>query len=224
MYVQFSQPMKTIGNLEKIRLIDAQGNDIHGAIFNNVYELWDQNQELLTLLLDPARVKTGLEANKSMGRALRSGNTYQLIIEGLEDINHQKMKERFVKEINIVGADTIAPATDLWVIKTPRARSLSELEIKFPDMLDWISMQHRLIVKDYGQEIVQGSISIAEKERCWKLTPKKPWEPGNYTLHINARLEDPSGNNLNGPFDHKSGSLQYESEDEVVELSFTITE
>ena len=30
-----------INNLENIKLIDAAGKEIKGAIFNNVYELWD---------------------------------------------------------------------------------------------------------------------------------------------------------------------------------------
>jgi len=224
MYVLFSQPMKTDGNLEKIKLIDADGNVIQGAIFNNVYELWDKNQQQLTLLFDPSRVKKGLKANEIMGRALRPGIKYRLIIDGLEDINHRQMKNRFVKEFHVGMADTIPPAIDSWKIITPISNSLTPLEVYVPEMLDWLSAQQRLIIASERNEIVSGSVSLENMERCWKFFPEKPWSTGMYILHINTRLEDPSGNNLNGLFDHAPGTLKFETEGQARELHFEVPE
>ena len=80
MYLHFSKPMRITGNLEQIKLLDENNNEVVGAIFNNVYELWDDQQQQLTLIFDPARVKTGLVAHQQMGRALQSGKHYTLIV------------------------------------------------------------------------------------------------------------------------------------------------
>ncbi|HAA19186.1 MAG TPA: hypothetical protein DCP28_10590, partial [Cytophagales bacterium] len=73
MYVEFATPMKTTGNLSRIQLKDAQGQVLNGVLFDNVYELWDPDQRQLTLLFDPGRVKTGLQAHDALGRALTPG-------------------------------------------------------------------------------------------------------------------------------------------------------
>jgi len=38
MYIEFSQPMKTVGNIEKIKLIDEHKNEVKNVFFNNVHE------------------------------------------------------------------------------------------------------------------------------------------------------------------------------------------
>ena len=126
MYIQFSKPMKTVGNLEHIQLMDAEGKEIKGAIFNNVHELWDKDQKQLTIIFDPSRVKTGLVANETMGRALQPGNTYQLVISDVEDIDHKKLKEPFIKEFSVVKADTIIPNTENWKIQLPKVKRIRQ--------------------------------------------------------------------------------------------------
>ena len=78
MYLHFSKPMKITGNLERIKLFDENNQEVIGAIFNHVFELWDDQQQQLTLIFDPSRVKTGLQANERMGRALQVGKQYAL--------------------------------------------------------------------------------------------------------------------------------------------------
>ena len=88
-YIQFLEPMKAVHNLENIKLLDENGKEIKGAIFNNVYELWDSRQQQLTLILDPARIKTGLIAHNNLGRALVPNQHFQLVIEKAENIHGQ---------------------------------------------------------------------------------------------------------------------------------------
>ena len=115
-YVQFSKPMKTINNLENIELVDEDGNVVKGAIFNNVYELWDKEQQQLTLILDPARVKTGLVAHKERGRALQAGKSFQLVIRQAEDIYGNQLKVPFIKPIYVIATDTVSPDISHWNI------------------------------------------------------------------------------------------------------------
>jgi hypothetical protein len=222
MYVMFSEPMKTVGNLEHIKLLDPAGNAIEGAIFNNVYELWSPDQKQLTLLFDPARVKSGLVANESMGRALVPGSTYELRIENLENTRHQKMKNPFIKRFYVNEADTLTPNTDRWELILPKSQTQEVLKIKFQGIIDQLSLRHRIAVVADHKEVIKGEITLIENEKEWHFKPNQPWQQGEYFIYVNARLEDPAGNNLNGLFDHKIGSLKYEKEGENIRIPIYI--
>ena len=217
-YVQFSESMKAVNNLENIKLVNEKGQEIVGAIFNNVYELWDSEQKHLTLILDLARVKTGLMANENLGRALVPGEHFQLIIEKAEDIHGKPIEQPFVKEFFVTKADTVMPDVTKWKIIPPISNSKSPLQIAFPQVLDRLSLLNNLRLLDANNEIVKGKIEVTQKEKEWQFTPEEAWKKEDYTLKINSRLEDPAGNNLNGLFDHKIGTLKNSREGKIIEL------
>ena len=222
MYVQFSKPMKTVGNLERIKLMNADGREVVGAIFNNVYELWNDKQTQLTLIFDPARVKTGLQAHDSLGRALSVGESYRLLIQGLEDVHHQPLDAPYTKVIHVAAPDTIPPNTEHWEMVIPTTNSLEPFIVQFPGQLDQLSLKTRLILTKVDKEQVEGIVKLGVLEKSWQFFPAHSWVPGTYLLFINSRLEDPAGNNLNGLFDHKTGSLKHEKEGEIFHLRFQI--
>ncbi|MEM0934178.1 MAG: hypothetical protein AAGJ12_17020 [Bacteroidota bacterium] len=222
MYVQFSTPMKTTGNIEKIKLLDEKGQEVKNVFFNNVHELWNEEQTQLTLILDPARVKTGLQANKTLGRALRPTLNYTLVIKELEDVYHKKMQRPYTKQIQVADADYEMPNTENWRFHTPNANTRDAFIVHFPQMLDYHSLKQRLILTDSENKAVKGLIAIKNQETEWHFSPKEPWQCGNYILHVNSRLEDPSGNNINGLFDHKIGALKYEKEGVVETIPIQI--
>ncbi|MEL7121845.1 MAG: hypothetical protein AAFO07_20525 [Bacteroidota bacterium] len=222
MYIHFSQPMKTIGNLEQIKLLDDSGKEVQGAIFNNVYELWDNEQQQLTLIFDPSRVKTALKVNEELGRALQEGRHYQLVIDSLKDVYGIPLSAPFRKSFWVGPEDVIPPDHITWEIATPPLNTRSPLTIHFPDMLDLFSLQQRLILTHQNNQAIDGNIEIGPYEKTWQLIPARPWQSGNYTLYIHTRLEDPAGNNLNGLFDHKKGELKYATEDVVLQLPILI--
>jgi len=222
MYVTFTRPMKTVGNLEKIRLLDAAGKEVENVFFNNAYELWDQDQRQLTLLLDPARVKTGLRVNAELGRGLKVGKTYRLLIEDLEDVNHQRMLETYTKDFVVVEADLVAPNVNNWHLNTPEAETRQALQLEFPEMLDQYSLRQRLIIVDDLEKAPAGQVYIGPHQRTWFFKPDTPWKAGAYVLLVNTRLEDPAGNNINGLFDHQIGTLKSAIEGETIRIPFTI--
>ncbi len=222
MYICFSQSMKTVGNLEKIKLMDDQGKEVNSAIFGNIYELWDQKQKQLTILFDPARVKTGLQANQILGRALNPRRSYRLVLSGLEDIDGRPIRETFVKEIHVVSPDTIPPRIEDWQLTSPEARSQFPLIVRFPTMLDRLSLMKCLKVFDRSGKEVKGRIELDKQETEWLFFPDAPWKKGDYIIRVNARLEDPAGNNLNGLFDHEIGALKWKKEGESLDLKFAI--
>ena len=221
-YIQFSSPMKTIGNIEKIKLLDENGDEVKNVFFNNAYELWNKEQTQLTLILDPARVKTGLGANAIFGRTLRPNSKYILSINGLEDVNHREMQESFKREWNVVPADYQIPNTENWQFKMPKLNSTDALIVSFPQILDYNSLKQRLLLTDSKKNPIEGLVKIKKQETEWHFSPKNPWPCGDYVLHVNSRLEDPSGNNLNGLFDHKIGALKYEKEGVIETIPFQI--
>ncbi|HAP63906.1 MAG TPA: hypothetical protein DCR93_31940 [Cytophagales bacterium] len=222
MYVEFATPMKTTGNLSRIQLKDAQGQVLNGVLFDNVYELWDPDQRQLTLLFDPGRVKTGLQAHDALGRALTPGATYQLQVAGLEDIYHQSLTEPFIKSFVAGPPDTVAPNFEHWQIAAPHSQTQNPLRVTFPGTVDRMSLLHRLVVCDTALQPILGTVSVQQHETVWQFVPDSPWPSGTYTLNVNTRLEDPAGNNLNGLFDHPTGSLRYAQEGETVSIPFTV--
>ncbi|WP_298519993.1 hypothetical protein [uncultured Kordia sp.] len=222
MYIQFSQPMKTIGNLENIKLIDENGKEVKGAIFNNVHELWDASQTQLTIIFDPARVKTGLIANETLGRALTPNKTFTLVIDNLEDIYGEKLEKPYMKAFSVFSADTIAPDTTIWKIEIPVIESMKPLKLHFFDTVDKMSLQTRIQIFNAENKLIRGKMQIENQEKTWSFIPEKTWKKGTYFITVNSRLADPSGNNLNGLFDHEIGSLKNDREGEIVRLKFLI--
>lgn len=222
MYIQFSKPMKTVGNIEKIKLTDEFGTEVKNVFFNNAKELWNREQTQLTLILDPARVKTGLKTNEALGRPIEPNKNYLLTIDGLEDVYHRKMWTSFQKKITVEKADVTIPEIKNWTFTIPEAKSKNSFEVNFPQMLDYNSLKERLIIADNENNLIEGVVSIKKQETQWSFQPKYYWKSGEYILYVNTRLEDPSGNNLNGLFDHKIGSLRYKKEGVVETIPFRV--
>lgn len=221
MYVHFSKPMKTIGNLEKIKLLDENGQEVVGAIFNNVHELWDKEQTQLTLIFDPSRVKTGLVAHEEKGRALQHGKHYKLTIGQMKDVEGKKLKVA-TKSFYVNTEDRLSPNTAQWTIKMPKANSQLPLIVQFPAMLDRLSLLQRLQLTDKNNQPIDGQVEITEQETEWRFVPTKKWAASDYILYVHGRLEDPCGNNLNGLFDHKIGSLKNEQEGGIEIINLTL--
>lgn len=222
MYIQFSKPMKTINNLKHIKLFDDTGEEVKGVIFNNVYELWNDAQTQLTIIFDPARVKTGLIANELLGRVLKPNQTYHLVINNLQDVYGNYLKESYTKTFSVIKEDIVSPNTDLWKIELPNINTNEDLKISFANSIDMMSLLHKIRIYNSDNEIIKGSIRIGKEEKTIELLPEEKWVKGNYLLKINSRLSDPSGNNLNGLFDHAIGSLKNNQEGKVIEIPLYI--
>jgi len=79
-YVYFDAPMRKETVFPEIVLEDEKGTAIDGVFLANRYSLWSPDGTRLTLLLDPGRVKTGLEASADLGLAIENGHRYSLVV------------------------------------------------------------------------------------------------------------------------------------------------
>ena len=207
-YVQFSAPMQEMDILKHIHLQNEEGKNISGIFFENQYELWSENRTKVTLIIDPGRVKLGLLANNTMGRAFDVGKLYTLKVDSLLlDFNDQKLRNSFSKTFIAVQQDTIAPDTKKWELLLPKVNTCESLVINFNDKIDHISAQTLTKIRKGNKEI-KGKISLQNGEEQWLFTPKNKWQMGEYQVIVHPKLEDIAANSVHQTFDHKTSEFK----------------
>jgi hypothetical protein len=172
-------------------------------------ELWNESNTGLTLYIHPGRIKRGVALKDEMGPVFEPGRRYALVIDrGMRDAAGNPLAAPHRKVFQTVAADRAQPNIRAWEVKSPRARSLQPLEVRFGESLDYALLQRMLWVEKStgpcGNEQtrrVSGKIQVDSNERRWRLTPEGPWEPGTYRLVTDSLLEDLAGNSLKKPFE-----------------------
>lgn len=212
-YVQFSRPMQEMNILQYIRLRDENGGDLSGVFYENQYELWNQERTQVTLIIDPGRVKTGLQAHQTLGRAFVAGRRYVLSIDpGLLDFYDRPVLQGFKHSFIAVAEDIQAPNTALWKHSQPQKNSREALVISFNDTLDHLSALG-LIKVFQGTQEVPGHIVLEKQQQEWHFVPTRPWSEGEYHIRVSARLEDVAANSLHQVFDQKHNSQKQQQSD-----------
>ena len=79
-YIHFSAPMSRGEASRHIHWLDKSGKPT-GLPFLIADELWDSEQQRLTLFFDPGRIKRGIDANEKFGPPIREGEEYTLVID-----------------------------------------------------------------------------------------------------------------------------------------------
>ena len=116
-------------------------------------------------------------------------------------MNDQSLGQAFRKPFKVIAPDDVQPSTKNWKVLAPPADSTSPLEVRFAESLDHGMLERVLQVKNATGEIIDGKIEISKFETLWKLTPKSPWKPGEYSLDVDTDLEDLAGNSVAKPFE-----------------------
>lgn len=221
-YVYFSAPMREGDFLKYVHLYDEEGNDLNGVFFDNVYELWDPTRQRLTILFDPGRVKIGLQAHERMGRALVPGRHYRLILDASwPDIHGRPLDSGFEKAFVVTAEDKGPPEWRQWEITAPEPGTLASVSIDLGEPLDHALLVAFLRIKNAEGVTIGGEIMLEDAETVWHLTPREKWQPGEYTLEIDPRLEDLAGNNLRGSFERRANN-DYASALSIVNKTFTV--
>ncbi|REL27941.1 hypothetical protein DXX93_16145 [Thalassotalea euphylliae] len=204
-YVHFSRPMQRGQVLEKIRLLDEQGQVVNQAfMLGPMGELWDREQRRLTLLLDPGRIKQGVRPNRALGLALESGKQRTLVIDAdFKDANGRRLNKEFRQAYFIGNAIRQAIAPAQWQINSPRAGTQEPLHVQFERSLDQAMLSHAVRILGSDGNPIIGHIQLTANESLWSFTPERPWAPSLHYLSVAPELEDVAGNNLLGPLDVK---------------------
>jgi len=206
-YIYFSAPMGHADILPAIDLVDDAGGVIDGAFLPNRFDLWSADRTRLTLLLDPGRVKTGLQANLDLGRALVPGMTYHLqISEIAQDARGCALAAPHRVTFEATDADVSSPSPADWELIAPKVGTRAPLTVVLDGPVDHLSLAYRLRVIGPDSLPVPGRIALGDAETSWHFTPKAPWIDTVHTLAIDPMLEDLAGNRPGGLFDQPIGA------------------
>lgn len=167
-------------------------------------ELWSPDGKILTLLLHPGRVKTGLIAREQWGPILSKGDNVVLTFDG-----HP------IKRWHVGPVDANGPIASAWKLSRVYPDSRQPLIVILDGPIDGRDVNYLAIVRA-GDDLVEGQSQLRDGETTWTFTPKRAWEPGDYRLIVRSTLEDPSGNRLGGHFETPIGSSQPTATDAAI--------
>jgi hypothetical protein len=202
MYFEFSEPMVEGNSLSHIVLLKDGKDTMEGTFLELRPELWNQEGTVLTLWLDPGRIKRDLIPNKELGSPLVAGNHYTLHIENSwKSKRGLQLKDAISKSFFTTKRDDISPQSLQWEIVVPRSSTRDAMIVKFYESLDPYILKETVSVENTEKKQVDGNIEILDEERILHFTPRGPWDKGVFTFTVETKLEDLSGNNLNRRFD-----------------------
>ena len=201
-YLHFSQPMVESRSLPYLTLIKNDRDTLKGTFLDLQPELWNAEGTILTLWLDPGRIKRDLIPNRQLGIPLNNGSTYTLYVSSSwKSKNGNTLSQEYSKTFFTTDRDDASPRPANWKILSPMAGTKQPLELQFPESLDFYILNEGVKLVDKSGDFVSGTIALSNEERTLKFFPDNPWSAGDFALQIEARLEDLAGNNLNRPFD-----------------------
>jgi len=205
-YVYYPRAMAVSAGLSDIRLLDADGTPLDGVFLPTREDLWSQDRRRLTVLMDPGRVKSGLDASEAMGRALRSGHSYTLeVSEGSLDAAGCVLGQKTTVAFQVGPPDLDPPDPSEWELSTPMLGSRDPLVVNLGSPHDHLSLAFRLRVLGADGSIVPGQIGLSPNETGWEFIPRAAWKAETYSLTIADSLEDLAGNRPGVLFDLPSG-------------------
>jgi len=201
-YLVFSRPMVEGHSSRYIQLTDLSGDSLPNSFLNLQSELWNEESTILTLWLDPGRIKRDLKPNQLLGPPLTSGRQYKLIISSeWPDKEGVSLMKSYSKPFVAMHRDTVSPSPDSWKLIVPNRGSMEPLQVNLDEPLDYVLLQNSIWLIDSRGKTVKVTIQIDRQEMKVEFLPVKPWSKGSYKLEIEPRLEDLAGNNLNRVFD-----------------------
>ena len=202
MYFEFSEPMVEGSSLQHLTLIRNDRDTMHGTFLDLQPELWNSDGTVLTVWLDPGRIKRDLIPNKELGSPLQQGERYTLHVnKSWQSKNGVPLAKNYAKTFVTIHRDEESPDPQSWKVSAPSSNGKQSLEIQFPQPLDYSLVMECVTILNSNGDVVSGEMQIADEERILRFVPDEPWTKGTFALRIESRLEDLAGNNLNRPFD-----------------------
>lgn len=207
-YLHFSRPMRESQSARYVALLNAAGDTLRDVFLDLQPELWNADRTMLTLWLDPGRIKRDLQPNKRLGAPLQLGKQYQLVVSAdWTDTFGASLASSTTKTFRVSQRDSLSPDPARWSIRSPKQGTTEPLRIAFGEPLDYYLLTETLRVFRDGIA-VPGMWQIGQNELVGQFMPTTAWVAGQYQLHIENRLEDLSGNNLSRPFDRDISQRQ----------------
>lgn len=173
--------------LTRLALFRADGSQIQEPFLEQ--ELWSPDGKILTVLMHPGRVKSGLIARDERGPIMSVGDDVTLALDGVP-----------IKRWSVGPADEIGPVASAWKVSAVRAESKQPLVVALDGPIDG-RHTHFLAIADAHDRRMAGRAHLTNGESTWTFTPSAPWRPGAYKLVVRGTLEDAAGNRLGSHFE-----------------------
>ena len=191
--------------LPRLELRQANGNVIDKPFLEQ--ELWSPSGKILTVLLHPGRVKSGLIAHDTIGPVLQADGLVVLTLDG-QEIKRWK-----------VGSDVHdGPRPSRWSVGSVLAGTREPLEVELDAPIDGRDVDYLAVTNSRNRRI-QGRARLEVGEKRWTFTPDAPWTESRYTLAVFGNLEDACGNRLNGHFESPRAAPEAAAADVYIPLT-----
>jgi hypothetical protein len=203
-YVHFSAPMSATTSARYVHLVDDTGEEVTEALLDVETDLWNDDYTRCTVFFDPGRVKRGVGPNLKLGRAIREGRRYAIVVDAAwPDAHGRPLKATYRHEFRGGPAIERGLAVSDWRVGAPPSGTRDPLTVTFPWPLDRALLTRAIGVAWPDGRAVEGDIAVGPHEASWTFTPRQPWRAGEYRLAILTVLEDPSGNRVGRAFEIK---------------------
>ena len=223
MYFEFSEPMVEGSSLQHLTLIRNDRDTMRGTFLDLQPELWNSEGTVLTVWLDPGRIKRDLIPNKELGSPLKQGERYTLHVnKSWQSKNGVALAKNYSKTFVTIHRDEESPDPTMWKVLAPSSKDKKSLEIRFPQSLDYALVKECVTIMNSNGNVVSGKVVIADEEKILRFIPDEPWSKGTFALRIESRLEDLAGNNLNRPFERDVNKKNEETRQEIFKKEFEI--
>jgi len=138
MYLQFSKPMREGKSTSYLTLLKNNRDTVRGVFLDLQPELWNEDRTMLTVWLDPGRIKRGLHPNQLYGAPLQKGAHYTLAVSNQwKDVGGATLAMGIYKNLAVTSRDSLSPDPQTWTIHNPKAGTTQVLQIDLKSPLDY---------------------------------------------------------------------------------------
>lgn len=223
MYIQFSRPMREGESQKFISMLDENNDTLAGIFLDLQPELWNKERTVLTVWLDPGRIKRDLIPNQQLGNPLQKGKQYTLKISGdWKDVQGLPLQQPYSKPFTVGIRDDHSPDPAKWKLHIPAAQTDQPVAIHFGEPLDHFLLMETIRIVDEKNDSIPGSIKIMHNENGIEFIATHKWKAGKYRLQTQSILEDLAGNNLNKLFDRDITVKKLNADKNLIERSFEV--
>jgi len=215
-YIRFTEPMEVGKFYDYLHLYNQEGEEVDRAFIRLSPELWNETRTLLTVWIEPGRIKRDLGPNRQLGQVLEKNKTYRLVIDGrFRSKQGIPLGENYKKIFEVGERDEQKPTVGNWKIESPTRNKQERLKIYFGEAMDYAVTQMLKISNERG--LIEG-VWVMENDVTIQFIPENAWKNGSYRLTVNGYAEDLAGNNFHRLFD--VDLLKSEAED--VEANWSV--
>lgn len=200
-HVAFDRPMDMDRAMRHVRLDRDDGDGfatVSGAFVDLPDGLWTPDQRVITILLHPGRVKSGLAAHAALGRAIVCGRTHRIVVDAAMPDADGRPLGHPVEHHFTGGPPAPAPLV-------PKVRRHGDgFAVSFDRPADYLSaLAHIALVDGRGAVVPSHRDVLATTVALRSVDPDR-LEDG-VAVRIDPAPEDAEGNRTQSVFEARAG-------------------